>query len=149
MKLLCGKDKIQPALQRLDRLTKHEGLAAGAKVLALVHVLAADETKRMKRLFFSPHLLWPRLTRVLLGVQLIHQWLSPPDSSTNHDSVSKLRHSGTGAWFFESEALKKWNAVGSLLWIHGKRMFCEPLTVHCVNNSLILKRLQGRARSCM
>jgi hypothetical protein len=62
VKLLWGKDKIQAALERLDRLTNDEGLAAGAQILAVVHGLADDETKKMKRLFFPPHLLSPRLT---------------------------------------------------------------------------------------
>ena len=64
MKLLLGKDKIQAVLQRLDRLTSREGLAAGAQTLAVVHNLqvADNETKNMKRLFFSPHLLLLRLT---------------------------------------------------------------------------------------
>ena len=54
MKLLWGKDKIQAALQRLDQLTKDEGLAAGAQTPDVVHSLADSETKKMKRLFF-PH----------------------------------------------------------------------------------------------
>jgi hypothetical protein len=57
VKLLWGKDKIQAALQRLDRLTNDEGLAAGAQTLAVVHGLADNEAKKMKRLFFPPHLL--------------------------------------------------------------------------------------------
>jgi hypothetical protein len=62
VKLLWEKDKIQAALQRLDRLTKDEGLAAVTETLAVVHNLADNETKKMKRLFFPPHLLLPRLT---------------------------------------------------------------------------------------
>lgn len=54
MKLLWGKDKIQDALQRLDRLTNDEGLAAGAQTLAVVHSLADNETKKMKRLCSFP-----------------------------------------------------------------------------------------------
>jgi hypothetical protein len=64
VKSFLGKDKIQAALQRLDRLTSSEGLAAGAQTLAVVHNLqvADNEAKKMKRLFFSPYLLLPRLT---------------------------------------------------------------------------------------
>jgi hypothetical protein len=62
VKLLRGKDEIQAALQKLDRLTKDEGLAAGAKTLGVVYHLADNEMKKMKRLFFPPHLLLPRLT---------------------------------------------------------------------------------------
>ncbi len=62
VKLLWSKDKIQAALQKLDRLTKDEGLAVDAEILGMVHDLADNETINMRRLFFSPHLLLPRLT---------------------------------------------------------------------------------------
>jgi hypothetical protein len=58
----------------------------------------------------------------------VKDWLSPPDPSMNHNFVLEARHSETGAWFFKSETLKEWNARGCLLWIHGIRMFSEPLT---------------------
>jgi hypothetical protein len=58
----------------------------------------------------------------------IQHWLSPPDPSTNHNFVRKARHSETTAWFFENSALKEWKARGSLLWIHGKRMYIESPT---------------------
>ena len=35
-----GKDKIQAALERLDRLTKDEGLSAIAQTLGVVHGIA-------------------------------------------------------------------------------------------------------------
>ena len=40
MKLLWGKDKIQAALERLDRLTNVEALAVAARTLDVVHDLA-------------------------------------------------------------------------------------------------------------
>ena len=40
MKELLGKDKIQAALDRLDRLTKDEGLSAVAQTLSVVHGIA-------------------------------------------------------------------------------------------------------------
>ena len=42
MKELLGKDKIQAALERLDRLTKDEGLSAVAQTLGVVHGIADD-----------------------------------------------------------------------------------------------------------
>ena len=62
VKLLRGKDEIQAALERLDRLTKDEGLAANAQTLGIVFNLADNDPKKMKRLFFPPYLLFPRLT---------------------------------------------------------------------------------------
>jgi hypothetical protein len=37
VKKLCGKDKIQAALERLDRLTKDEGLSVVAQTLGVIH----------------------------------------------------------------------------------------------------------------
>jgi hypothetical protein len=40
VKKLWGKDKVQATLEKLDRLTKVEGLSAGAQTLGVVHGLA-------------------------------------------------------------------------------------------------------------
>jgi len=42
VKKLWEKDKIQTALERLDRLTKDEGLSAVAQALGVVHGIADD-----------------------------------------------------------------------------------------------------------
>jgi hypothetical protein len=42
MKMMWGKDKIQAALERLDRLTKDEGLLVAAQTLGVVRGLAED-----------------------------------------------------------------------------------------------------------
>ena len=42
VKILWGRDKIQAALERLDRLTKDEGLSAVAQTLGVVHGIADD-----------------------------------------------------------------------------------------------------------
>ena len=43
-----GKDKIQAALERLDRLTKDEGLSAVAQTLGVVHDIADDMREFMR-----------------------------------------------------------------------------------------------------
>ena len=63
----------------------------------------------------------------------IRQWLSPPDAWYNLNLAVGLRHIGTGAWFFEDELFKEWQAEGSMLWIHGKRKFYVPSSRHHVN----------------
>ena len=87
-----------------------------------------NEMNKMKRLSsFLPAV--RRWDRYLAGDQLrfdVQQWLSPPDPSTNHNFVRKARHKGTAAWFFVSNTLTEWKAKGSLLWIHGKRMYSKP-----------------------
>jgi hypothetical protein len=48
LKKMWGKDKIQAALERLDRLTKDEGLSAVAQILGVVHGIADDRRVYME-----------------------------------------------------------------------------------------------------
>ena len=48
----------------------------------------------------------------------------------NHHIVGGRQHNGTTEWFINSDKFHKWKAAGSLLWIHGKRMF--PLALASV-----------------
>ena len=62
---------------------------------------------------------------ILSGNQLrenIHKWLSPPDSSTNHNIACGTHHKKTASWFFQGSIFQEWKSTGSLLWIHGKRL---------------------------
>jgi hypothetical protein len=121
----------------------------GFVVVSLHHVL--NEINKIKRQFnFQSSV--AETDHIFVGDQLrwdVQQWLSPPDPSTNHNFVRKSRHSGTAAWFFESSALTEWKSRGSLLWIHGKRMFMNFQRVSCTNNFLIVKRGRGKAHFCM
>ena len=61
----------------------------------------------------------------------IHQWLSAPDPSTNHNADCKKRQPNTGSWFAENKVFKKWKAIpGSFLWLHARpvvgRLFSLP-----------------------
>ena len=60
MKKLWGKrkDKIQSALERLDRLTKDEGLSAVAQTLGVVHGLADDMRVVMGGAPYLPPFSW-------------------------------------------------------------------------------------------
>jgi hypothetical protein len=60
--------------------------------------------------------------------QDLHSWLSPPDSSTNHNIACNAHHEGTASWFFQGSMFEKWRSTPSLLWIHGKRMFPSLFT---------------------
>ena len=140
---------MEDALRRLDTLTQEEARMATAEVLRMTHAIdeavmgvreqvlvvddrlvsVDDKVDHVKRLSPNNNNLTPRLM-IFVGDQLrwdIQRWLSPPDPSTNHDFVRRARHSGSAAWFFESDVLTEWKASGSLLWIHGKRKFsCNP-----------------------
>ena len=101
-KKFLGEKEIEDALHRLNRLIEDEIQMTVTQTLDMVHGLVQET-----------------------GQRNIQAWLSPPDPSTNHNSTLKARHSGTAAWFFASNALTEWKSGGSLLWIHGKRMFFE------------------------
>ena len=51
------------------------------------------------------------------------QWLSLVDPSTNYNTACEAHQDGTAAWFIEGATFHEWEVTGSLLWIHGKRMF--------------------------
>jgi hypothetical protein len=55
--------------------------------------------------------------------QLLRTWLSPADPSTNHNTARKAHHNGTAMWLFQGSIVVEWKTTGSLLWIHGKRVF--------------------------
>jgi hypothetical protein len=55
------------------------------------------------------------------------KWIAPPDPSVNYNAASGAHHEGTAAWCTEGNTLADWKASGSLLWIHGKRIY--PITI--------------------
>jgi hypothetical protein len=58
VKLLWGKDKIQAALDRLDRLTNVEGLTVAAQIFGVVHDLADNLGMCHRAQQVSPLLTW-------------------------------------------------------------------------------------------
>jgi hypothetical protein len=63
-------------------------------------------------------------SRILSGNQLqenIRKWLSPPDTSTNHNIACGTNHKKIAAWFYQGSIYREWKSTGSLLWVHGKR----------------------------
>src|ERR1700733_9602336 len=60
------------------------------------------------------------------------QWLYPADPSSNYNIARKAYRDGTAAWFTQSTTFHEWEAPGSLLWIHGKRMV---FPTSCLRNS--------------
>ena len=62
----------------------------------------------------------------LTGKQLqekLRTWLSPPDSSINHNNACKMQHTGTAMWFIQGSTFQDWKKNGSLMWIRGNRAF--------------------------
>ena len=88
--------------------------------------MAAEGIDQVKRLSSSIHSITGSAdSSILTGNQLrqdLRRWLSPPDTSTNHNIACSAHHEGTATWFFQGNIFKEWKSSGSLLWIHGKRM---------------------------
>ena len=61
---------------------------------------------------------------IMTGNQLRHdlrRWLTPPDSSTNHNTACRAHHKGTATWFSQGSIYNEWKSAASVLWVHGKR----------------------------
>jgi len=61
----------------------------------------------------------------------LRTWLSPPDSSINHNHACKTHHDGTATWFIHSTKFREWKNNGSLLWINGNRTLVPPALRDC------------------
>lgn len=57
------------------------------------------------------------------------EWLSPEDPSTNYNIARKSHHDGTATWFIQGNTFREWEMTGSLIWVHGIRMFIRILSL--------------------
>ena len=101
---------------------------------------AADDVDEMKRSSFLNLISadYGSLP-VVSGNQLrndIHKWLSPPDTSTNHNIACGTHHKKTASRFFQGSIFQEWKSTGSLLWIHGKRLSHPPSSLAPSNSIL-------------
>jgi hypothetical protein len=65
-------------------------------------------------------------SRIITGNQLrqdLRKWLSPSDPSINHNIACGAHRKQRADWFFQGSIFTRWKSDGSLLWLHGKRMF--------------------------
>ncbi|KAI9461934.1 hypothetical protein BJY52DRAFT_1257738, partial [Lactarius psammicola] len=53
----------------------------------------------------------------------LRKWIAPPDPSVNYNTASGAHHDGTAAWCTKGITFADWKTSGSLLWIHGKRIY--------------------------
>src|SRR6266702_5034144 len=56
-------------------------------------------------------------------------WIPPPDPSKNYNIACEAYQTGTGLWFLQGGMFSEWNAKGTLLWIHGKRVCPSVLSI--------------------
>ncbi|KAF8497508.1 hypothetical protein F5888DRAFT_1698521 [Russula emetica] len=147
LRKLIGRNDIEGALKRLDKLTQEEARMATAEVLKVTHsiddkvkVLIEDgreateviqqttnETKEIIQRTASEtvaitHQMAGNLNDVTRSQLLenFQKWLRPPDASMNHNIAYKGHYKGTAAWFFQDDIFSQWKSSPSLLWIHGK-----------------------------
>jgi len=120
-----GERRVEATLQRLDRLTQEEALMTGTRTLEVVHGLSDDLKVVRNDGKTSTH----GVQQALDGINTmrrnqfqrdVRSWLSPPDSSTNHNIACRDHLEGTASWFTQSHRFKEWTEIGSLFWIHGK-----------------------------
>ena len=99
---------------------------------AVVLQQTASNVDDVKRMSFSNFIIAEAGSIIYKEDQLranIRKWLSPPDSSTNHNIARGSQHEGTTTWLFEGGTYEKWKSTPSLLWIHGKRVFFPFLSL--------------------
>jgi len=148
LKKLAGRTDLEDAVRKLDRLTQEEARMALVEVLRITHSVRDEARVAAKELKSAiqqtansvdeikcsscPNLAIARCSRLNLLTgnqlnQLLRTWLSPVDPSTNHNTAQKAQHKGTAVWFFQGSIFVEWKSTGSLLWIHGKRVFLSAL----------------------
>ncbi|KAH9035775.1 hypothetical protein EDB85DRAFT_2212481 [Lactarius pseudohatsudake] len=110
---LVGRNEMEDALKRLDKLTQEEARMAAAETLRLTHIITNDVEQLASSV---DDMKWNESRKSL------REWVFPPDPSTNHNIACDLYHGGTAQWFFQGSMFGKWKSTGSLLWIYGKRM---------------------------
>jgi hypothetical protein len=118
-----GKNNIEDALKRLDRLTQEEAQMASAQLLQITNAIdervvgVADGVNRIERSWFPNRIHAGHTGSIILtGDQLqqnLRRWLSPQDPSTNHNIACNAHHKGTATWFFEGRTYKEWKSTSS------------------------------------
>ncbi len=128
LKKLIGRNDIEAALSKLDKLTQEEARMATTQVLKVTS--SVDER-----------------VKVIAENQLresLRKWLSPPDPSTNHNTACGAHLKGTATWFFQGSIFQRWKSTNSLLWIHGKRAFLICYPADTSRRSSIFQQALGR-----
>ena len=98
----------------------------------------ANQVGHMKRSWSSNPITADHVSLTSLPVNELRKdlrkWIAPPDPSVNLKTASGAHQAGTAAWCTEGITVANWRKSGSLLWIHGKRMYPIIVAVLIVNN---------------
>ncbi|KAN0127791.1 hypothetical protein V8E53_014404, partial [Lactarius tabidus] len=142
-KKLIGRNEIEDALQKLDKLEQGELRTVTSQVLKTTCDIKDDakETKVIVQQIASEinSRDWERILHDLQG------WLTPPDPSTNHNIACSSQHERTTVWVFTEDIYKKWESSGTLFWIHGKAGSGKSVLCSAVIQHVIALRNAGLA----
>jgi len=104
LRKLVGNTEIEDSLEKLDKLTQEEARMAAAEQMVIMRNVG-QKVEQVHR---------DQLRDSLC------RWLSPPDPSINHNTISKTHLDGTAQWFFQGSIFNQWKSTDNILWIHGK-----------------------------
>ncbi|KAH9073522.1 hypothetical protein EDB83DRAFT_2219557, partial [Lactarius deliciosus] len=169
---LVGRQDIEDALARLDKLTQEEVRMASAQILRLtqsvddrvkvvndkvtgVKFKLKDVDDKMKGIDNKMDIVLngtpvPRsgVSNLLIGNQLrdgLRRWVTPPDPSTNHNIACDIHYGGTAAWFFRGSIFAEWKSTGSLLWVYGKPGSGKSILCSTIIQDIASLREEGSA----
>ena len=77
----------------------------------------------------------------------LRKWIAPPDPSVNFNTATDAHHEGTAAWCTKGDTVLTWKESGSLLWIHGKRIY--PITIRAIFSLTTPSLIAGSGKSIL
>ncbi|KAH9178014.1 hypothetical protein EDB89DRAFT_2239731 [Lactarius sanguifluus] len=168
LKKLVGRNDVEDALQRLDRLTQEE--ARMAAVEALMITRGIDDkmdgvNEKVQCVNTKVEGIDNKVGSVTQGVEEngvaiqrvvnqvsglnrhelrkdLRKWIAPPDPSVNYNAASRAHHAGTAAWCIKGNTLADWKTSGSLLWIHGK-----PGSGKSILSSVLMRDIESLSKT--
>ncbi|KAH9012612.1 hypothetical protein EDB83DRAFT_329050 [Lactarius deliciosus] len=160
LKKLVGRNDIEDALLRLDKLEQGELRTVSVRVLKTTNDLKdaksdikdvtsdikaatndiKDDTGNIKNDTRETKVMVQQIVdNVTREWEQLQGWLTPPDPSTNHSNACSAQHKRTAAWVFNEDIFKEWESSesASLLWIHGKAglgksILCSAIIQHLI-----------------
>ncbi|KAH9178054.1 hypothetical protein EDB89DRAFT_1880022, partial [Lactarius sanguifluus] len=148
LKKLVGRNDVEDALLKLDKLEQGELRMVSAQVLKDTSDLK-DATSDIKGDTKETKLMVQQIVGDVSSREWerLRGWLTPPDPSTNHTNACSTQHDCTAAWVFDDDIFKEWESSqsGSLLWIHGKAGSGKSILCSAIVQQLITLRDAGSA----
>ncbi|KAH9055852.1 ankyrin repeat-containing domain protein [Lactarius deliciosus] len=168
LKKLAGRNDVEDALQRLDRLTQEEARMAAVETLMITRGIGDKVdgvNERVQIVNTKVEGIDNKVGSVTQDVkenrvaiqqvvnhvsdlnrnelrQNLRKWIAPPDPSVNYNTASDAHHKGTAAWCTKGNTLANWRTSGSLLWIHGK-----PGSGKSILSSVIIRDIKPMSTS--